>query len=419
MKGTQRISDLITDPDMILPGRINIIEANVSAGKTRFALYTLPAWTGNAERILYLIDTTNGEMYIQRNMNTVDRQMYAFCDYNTKHVWGENADRKMPVMTYAGFGAEVLHNHGNFKWLDFDYIVCDEMQNLVNYRKMDWTSTCLMAAEFALRIVASEGTAKIIGMSATPKTIREHFGSLCRDVPFDRTDLCQLETMAMIPYSKRTIEELIQQNRDKTGILYVTTIESMEKYIAYANSIGVHANGFWSPSSNTQKKYPYTVEQRVLRKIVLEQETIPDNTDLLVINAASQTCIKVKHENRVVDYMIVHDKNEEVQTQVRGRYDGDLNEFYFHDEAAAIYVECPPVPKGFLNVRLYAEGQRRLCEYLALERPKKAGYYSMPTVVKVLSANGYSVVKKKDSKKNGAYYYVISLKDTNLEESLK
>ena len=110
--------------------------------------------------------------------------------------------------------------------------------------------------------------------------------------------------------------------------------------------------------------------------------------------------------------------HKDVQTQARGRYDGDLAEFYYHDEAAAIYVECPPVPEQFLNVRLYADGQRELCNTLALKRPKDAGYYAMPTVVKVLRANGYSVVKKKDSKKNGAHYYIISPQGTNFEEFL-
>ena len=33
----------------------------------------------------------------------------------------------MPVMTYAGFGAEVRRDDKNFHWDDFDYIICDEM----------------------------------------------------------------------------------------------------------------------------------------------------------------------------------------------------------------------------------------------------------------------------------------------------
>ena len=68
MKGTKRISELITNPNFLLTGRINIIEANVSAGKTHFALNTLPAWAGSPERILYLIDTNNGEYRMLENL---------------------------------------------------------------------------------------------------------------------------------------------------------------------------------------------------------------------------------------------------------------------------------------------------------------------------------------------------------------
>ena len=63
MNGTKHISDLITSPDQLMVGRINVIEAPVSSGKTHFALTTIPSWT-KPERILYLIDTSNGEFRI-------------------------------------------------------------------------------------------------------------------------------------------------------------------------------------------------------------------------------------------------------------------------------------------------------------------------------------------------------------------
>ena len=68
----------------------------------------------------------------------VDRLTYAFCDYNTGHIWGDEhaADGKMPVMTYAGFGSEAAWQKRNkldsFKLSNFDYIICDEMQNMVS-----------------------------------------------------------------------------------------------------------------------------------------------------------------------------------------------------------------------------------------------------------------------------------------------
>lgn len=419
MKGSKRISDLITNPNTIHVGRINIIEANVSAGKTWFARNTLPAWTGNPESILYLIDTSNGEAYLQRNEIMVSRQMYVFCDYNSKHVWGENeAAGKMPVMTYAGFGREVQRNRGRFNWLDFDYIVCDEMQNLVNYKGYgDEPSGDLIAAEVALQMIAATGKAKIIGMSATPRAIWKQYGSLCRNVPFDRTDLVRLETFAPSPYYQRTIEDLIHQHKGQTGILYVSDIESMKRYINYANSIGVRANGFWSIHEKPQKKDPHTPAQWALRDAVIMRETIPDDIDLLVINKASETCIKIKHENRIVDYMIVHDKNKDVQTQVRGRYDGDLAEFYYHDAYKAVYAECPSVPAEYIEVRLYREQQDALCKYLNLRDPNrgKDEHYGWRKVVEVLRANGYKV----EHGRSGALrYWTIAAKCTNSEDSI-
>ena len=201
MLGTKTITDLITSPDALRTGCINIIDAPVSSGKTHFALNVLPEWTGSPSKILYLIDTTNGELRIQRNILAVGRHTYAFYDYGKKTIWGdrsEEAENNMPVMTYAGFGAEVRHNDRDW-YFKFDYIICDEMQNLVNYQRYKNGSVNVEAAENALRAVAAAGTTKIIAMSATPQSIRERFGELCYDVPFDRSDLRRLETHNEIP----------------------------------------------------------------------------------------------------------------------------------------------------------------------------------------------------------------------------
>jgi len=421
MKGTKRISELITNPDLLLPGRINIIEANVSAGKTWFALNTLPTWT-NPEKILYLIDTNNGELRIQEHILIVSRQTYALADYCSGKVWGEgahDADGKMPVMTYSGFGSEVRHGR-NFNWQDFDYIVCDEMQNLVNYQRFKGDKINLEAAEDALRTILREGYSKVIALSATPSKVRERFGELCYDVPFDRSDLCRLETFAEIPYGERA-ESLILKNKGKTGILFTENVADMKKYIAYANSIGVRANGFWSVRDDTQIKHPMTEEQFALRDTILGEELLPANLDLLVINRASETCIKIDGKKRKVDYMIVHNSDKETQIQVRGRYHDDLPTFYYHDVEAANNYACQHIPDKYLDVRLYRDGRDKLCALLHLRKEKDPynGYYKWPTVREYLQKNGYSVSNGiKDSKRNGQYYYVISSKDTNLGELL-
>ena len=415
MNGTKHISDLITTQDALKKGRINIIDAGVSAGKTYFALTTIPKWT-SPEKILYLIDTTNGEMRIQRNILTqaIGRESYSFFNYNTKKTWGEQKPTgRMPVMTYSGFGSEIRNNNPAFNYFDYDYIICDEMQNLVDYQRFKDKSKNLETAEDTLRAIAAEGSTTIIAMSATPQKIRERFGTLCYEVPFDRSELCTLCTSACVPYSNG-VENVLMGLKGKTGILFTTNVRDMRYIIDYANSIGIRASGFWSTSARTQKDYPHTQEQIDLREAVLEKETIPDNVDLLVINRASETCIKIQANKRKVDYMIVNNRNEEIQIQVRGRYHGDLAEFYYHDVAAAkLYqISKTKIPGYYFGKRLYAEEQQELFRVLNLRKPDGT-LYGKDTIWQVLSQCGYKVSEsKKDSKNHGKHFRVIMTQGT-------
>ena len=396
----------------------------------------MPQWAGNPERILYLIDTTNGELRIQRNIVSVNRTDYSFYEYGTERTWGESNEcvrGRMPVITYAGFGSMLRGSTTPFPWERFDYIVCDEMQNLVRYqvygteKKKEKPSVeeqkrneNLIAAERALREVAAAGRIRIVALSATPQNIREHFGPLCFDVPFDRSELCSLETFSVVPYDS-TLARILETgippaDSHQTGILYVTEIERMKLIFDYCRKNGIRANGFWSINAKEQM----TKEQLALCETVLANETIPQEIDLLVINAASETCIKIKEENRKVDYMIIHNSNKELITQVRGRYHGDLPTLYYHDIEETNRQKCRALPDRFLGVRLYDEGQEELCAYLHLQNPKaKEGeYYKMRKVRQYLEECGFRVEYKKDSRNGGKHYYLITKNDTSLGQAI-
>ena len=399
MRGSKYLSELITDPAHILPGKINLIEANTSAGKTYFALNTLPQWAGTPEKVLYLIDTINGELRLRQNIVAISRLDYELANYGEKEGWGEPiacARGKMPVMTYAGFGAEIK-NAGIPFWEKFEYIVCDEIQNLVNYQKMNGSKENLERAEKMLMEIAREGKAKIIALSATPQKAREHFGDLCWNVPFDSSCLISYETASTETYA--SAQSLLLQVRGKTGILYTERIESMKKLISFAREQGIRADGFWSIREETQAKHPMSEEQFALRKAVLEQETIPENIDLLVINASSETCIKIQGEKRKVDYMIIHHTNEETQTQVRGRYCGDLPKLYLH--STTLNPMEIVVPASYLGRKLFDEDKKALCRTLNLTNPK-GGYYKWRKVSSLLEEGNYSLEMGRENYKRYA-----------------
>ena len=63
------------------------------------------------------------------------------------------------------------------------------MQNLIKYHSFKGSKIHLEAAEMTLRSIAIEGKTKIVALTATPQKIEQHFGNLCRSVPFDRASL--------------------------------------------------------------------------------------------------------------------------------------------------------------------------------------------------------------------------------------
>ena len=154
-----------------------------------------------------------------------------------------------------------------------------------------------------------------------------------------------------------------------------------------------------------------TNEQYALRETVLADETIPQDVDLLVINAASETCIKIDEKKRKVDYMIIHNRNKETITQARGRYHGDLARLYYHSIEDSNIAVCRNLPDRFLNIKLYGEEQEELCACLKLRNPKKSDkteYYKMRKVRQYLEECGYHVEYKKDSGNGGKHFYLIT-----------
>ena len=114
-------------------------------------------------------------------------------------------------------------------------------------------------------------------------------------------------------------------------------------------------------------------------------------------------------------------KNEEVRTQVRGRYHGDLPLFYYHcvEDANAEKAKQFVVPPELLNKRLYRKERDYLCELMDQRKGSNGEHFKWPTVSKRLREIGYDVSEgKKDKKRSGQYYYVVS-EGTKLEDPHK
>lgn len=78
---------------------------------------------------------------------------------------------------------------------------------------------------------------------------------------------------------------------DKIGICYVTRITAMKELNALAVKLGYSPICIWSTSN---QDHHMTDEQLAVRKQILEDFTIPEKYNLLIINASCGTSIKIK-----------------------------------------------------------------------------------------------------------------------------
>lgn len=161
---------------------------------------------------------------------------------------------------------------------------------------------------------------------------------------------------------------------------------------------GWKVQGFWSVHN---KDNPMDDSQLRLRSEILTTEKIPDDVDLLVINAASETSIKIKSH---VDFIVIHNTNSDEITQVRGRYCGNLDQVFIHEQEVENTTLLWKIPPEYLDRKLSAADNKKLrSEYPIHDSFGKAIGWSI--YKKILKNSGYNVTI---SSSNGHDYTVIS-----------
>lgn len=160
-----------------------------------------------------------------------------------------------------------------------------------------------------------------------------------------------------------------------------------------ASELGLNADGFWSLSNND---YEMNQEEYAIRNSVIYDGKIPDDLDLLLLNKASETSIKIDSAKSPVDYMIIHNTNEDEQIQARGRYCGDLKNLYLHTVGKMAHMVF--FPAKYLGKPLDAKERHRIAEELALSDGNHS--YKWTNIKKELKKAGYVIQETRKHNKN-------------------
>ena len=345
-------------------------------------------------KMVYLIDTRNGntQLVLKHKKTTFYTDDWVERVKENSPWFGEAAhDNKIVVMTYAKFGvlAEKFPRFG----YDFELILCDEIHSLPKFRSFtdkNGGSNPHIPAQKRLENIVRHGNQMVIALSATPRRALEQINCPFNHITVD-DDVHRLETKQIIPYTNKfkLLDELSPEDK---GIVYITRITGMIDFYEKATAKGFKAICVWSENN---KDHPMTDAQKEARDYIISKEELPPQHDMVIINASSETGINIYGN---VDYIVVHNQQEETQIQIRGRYRKDLDRLYLHDNNTI------KVPEEYLDCELSVERRKQLCYDIDI-RNDKGSTYKWNTVKKRLESVGYSVVEKR---RNNKRFYIIT-----------
>ena len=351
---------------------LNLIEAPCGSGKTYFVEHKLVnerVW-GN---MLYITDSKNGlEAFKKRGEKIVQ---------NGETIYKHEG---ITSMNYAGFATLCKHNTDKNLWNDeYSLIVCDELQSAIKWssiRKNGEENTHQRALE-ELHIRIANG-AKIVAISATPNIIREEFADEYIDVPVNGT-LTSYKTGEKQSFA-HPLNVIPQLPKGKKGIIYLPHITLMNQARNFLSAKGFRCACVWSINNLDNDM---TEDDKRARNCIIEEEIIPEDIDILIINAASETGLNIRSH---IDYILIDSIDEDTITQVRGRARSDVALVYIREKKFSDISYISAIDKKWLDIPLYTEDKEALCTELKL-KDSRGRVMGWTTIKKGLEQKGYTI----------------------------
>ena len=401
----------VLDLESLRKGRANIIVAPCHSGKTTAACKIMERHARHPANVIYLIDTRAGKDALvlrTKAQKCTEAWVHQFDPFR----WGDRPERtNFTVMTYHQFGLALLEESSCL--IDIDLIICDEIHNLVKYVAIEASTKeqndlvgdvkeqicCQHALESIGRLAAREMHAPMIVMlTATPAPITRKFDAM--HVPYECLDyygkFYEDETFQRVYYSDFT--DVISNINGKT-LIYVPTIELMKEYAALAREVSPNVVCLWSIHSSKA----LDEKQLEARESILHKELIPNDVDILLINAAYETSLNINNDD--FRTMIIHCSNPDTQPQVRGRIRHDIDTLFLLDrgyEHISAYF-----PEQYLDTWLSTQQVHAIAEAMNL-RSEKGRELKWPSLKKLLEHDGCLVYPAKHHQQRGWYIHRLS-----------
>lgn len=374
------------DVNDIQYGKLNVITAPCGCGKTTFVEQKLwqESWWGD---LLLLIDSKSG--------------LQAFKLRGEPHEYNGEVYYKhdgITAMTYATFAALCIYKPQEWLWLDENaLIVCDELHQCIKWSKIEQENNSMNLHKVAIQEIHKriDIGARVVALSATPRVIYQEYKDAVNmpiHAPLKHYKIGTTNTYSNIWNLIKTLPA------DKKGVIYVPHVSQM---IDVSNALAerdIESVCIWSMNnSNKMDK-----EQLDAIECVTKYEKMPNNVQVLIINAAYETGLNIKSQ---VDYVVVNDSNEDTQIQVIGRVRHDIDTVYLLDKANNIVWISGKQMEGWLDKPLTVEDKDRLCTELGF-KDKWNRPLGWTSIKKSLKFSFFKVTEKRTKKER---YTIVSI----------
>ncbi|MBK5458041.1 DEAD/DEAH box helicase family protein [Peribacillus sp. TH27] len=416
------VSELVSY-SKIIDGIINFIESPCGTGKTTFFIEEVSKKAKNKEQILYLVDTSILEELLLNKydeyLKPYDSSVKGTMIFNEEQLPGHGfgvqikedgkKDNRAICMTYAKF-ASVLSRSNDDNFLNnIKFLCCDEVHNLAKFIGYDLQlgakkeETNLYKALEKIVTSTDKGIFKTLFMTATPyritKLLKESFNYTCNKIVSESELRGYLFNSQKVYTNIDNILKELRKNdlhEDNKILMYVETIKKAVEVRSKLETNGFNVACLWS--INNERKMDNL--SRKVREHIVEKEEIPEYVDVVIINAAYETGYNIFDKENMAQTVIVHSRNSEVITQVRGRIRHDINNLVTLNQSGSI-VEikrdgtvtelCPTKLERFIGIPLTKEKKDELAQELNLINGH-GRQLKWTSLKKLLSENGFKIV---------------------------
>ena len=376
MQGTKYLGEIIKEEGIELDSN-TLIVAPVGSGKTYYILNDLCTKDKNS---LYLCDTTNLKNSILKEGGTRE---YLSLDKGY-----------ITVMTYSKFGREIKLTGDSFI-SNFDYIICDEVHNLVDYSNKFGDENLERAMEY---LIKEYKDTKIVFFTATRQYLdymaykHRAFGDNFTTIDYTTKEydgIIRRYSESMVAYLSHYSDIQTYLTRYKRGfetlnlkcLIFTPHIETMRILEKMCLDLGLIPISIWS--DNSKQKMSWQQEQA--KEHLLETGELLEPYNVLIINRATETGVNIYDKD--MKLMICNSENEIQQTQARGRIRHDIDllvlktselekhEFSIDQEIIGLWLTKESVVENVVNKNNLRDDRGRLLGFTALKKEiGKFGY---------------------------------------------